>query len=223
MAKIALFGVFRPVLDGRVQPFIGTAWIRDGSSNPKRDLRQLTMGATGPVFQTSGPGYSAFTLLQTLQLSRRIDAYGTTDGLVARAHFDLAWGELASGSMLGGLAVLPHVAGLWERRTEDGPEKGNWRGVYVGAQLEKPFELGEQRFKASALARKLYDTAAPAGNAERRSRILSVSLDYYFYDPADKSAKSQPSLFLTRERGTDFLEYSKAANKTTAGFRLKFN
>jgi len=84
-------------------------------------------------------------------------------------------------------------------------------------------QLGLQKFKISAVARKLFDTSVPAGNAERRIKYLNLSLDYYFYDPDNKSAVLQPSLFITRETGNDFLEFGKALNKTTAGVRIKFN
>lgn len=222
-AKIALFGVFQPLLGGRVQPFVGVAVSRDGAADPKKDIRQLTAGTAGPLFQTTGPGYESFTLIHTLQASRRYDKYGTTDGDTTRVHFDLAWAPLANGDLLGGLAVLPHIAALWQRRTDGGVENGNWRSVYIGAQLEKPFELGTHKFKASAAARRLFDTSVPTGNAERSANSFNLSLDYYFYDPDNKMARLQPSLFVTRETGTDFLEYGKAVNKTTAGFRLKFN
>ena len=141
-AKVALFGIFRPWLGGRVQPFVGAAWARDGSTDPKKDVRQLTAGTAGPLLQTAGQGHESFTLIHTFQVSRRFDKYGLTDGEVARLHFDLAWAPLASGELLGGLAVLPHVAGLWQRRTDAASASGNWRSVYIGAQFEKPFELG---------------------------------------------------------------------------------
>ncbi|MES1265289.1 MAG: hypothetical protein ABUU24_06520, partial [Variovorax sp.] len=205
-AKVALFGVFRPWFGGRVQPFVGAAWARDGSTDPKKDVRQLTAGTAGPLLQSGAPGHESFTLIHTLQLSRRFDKYGTTDGEVARLHFDLAWAPLASGDLLGGLAVLPHVAGLLQRRSDAGIESGNWRSVYVGTQLEKPFELGTQRFKASADARRLFDTSVPSGNTKRRVSYFNLSLDYYFYDPDNKTAQLQPSLFITRETGTDFPE-----------------
>jgi hypothetical protein len=223
LAKIALFGVFRPLFGGQLQPFVGAAWSRDGATNPKKDVRQLTVGAAGLLYQTSGPGHEAFTLFHAVQLSRRYDLHGTTDGQVARVHFDLSWAPLSSGALLGGVAVLPHVAGLWQRRTDGGVESGNWRSAYAGLLLEKPFGLGGERFKLSAVARKLYDASVPSGNAERRVQYANVSLDYYFYDPDNKTAPLQPSLFITRETGTDFLEYGKPVNKTTAGVRLKFN
>lgn len=222
-AAVAVFGVMRPVLDGRVQPFVGAAWARDGAATPKKDIRQLTAGTVGPLWQSSGPGHESWTLIHTAQLSRRHDQYANTDGTVARLHFDMAWAPLASGEMLGGLAVLPHVAALWQRRTDAGPENGSWRSTYVGAQLEKPFELGAQRFKATASTRRLFDSSVPDGQDKRRVSHHSLSLDYYFYDPNDKTAASQPSLYITRESGTDFLEYGKALNKTTAGLRFKWN
>lgn len=224
LAKAAVFAVFDPWWkDGRSQPFLGVAWARDGAAKPKSDIRQLTAGFAGQLFQTSGEGADAWTVFHTIQLSRRHDRHAATDGEVARAHFDLAWGPLANGSLLGGVAVLPHVAGLWHHRTEGATESGNWRSYYVGAQLEKPVLLGLHHLKLSAVARKLFDTSVPGGNQERRQRYLSLSMDYYLYDPDNKTAPLQPSFFMTRETGTDFLEFGKPMNKTSAGFRLKFN
>ena len=224
LAKAAVFAIFDPwVKDGKSQPFLGLAWARDGAAKPKTDIRQLTGGFAGQLFQTSGEGAETLTVFHTIQLSRRYDRYAATDGAVARAHFDLAWGPLANGTLLGGLAVLPHVAGLWHHRTEGATEAGNWRSLYAGVQLEKPVLLGLHHFKLSAVARKLFDTSVPSGNQERRQRYLSLSMDYFFYDPDNKTAALQPSLFITRETGMDFLEFGKAVNKTTAGFRLKFN
>lgn len=222
-AKLALFGVFEEQFGGRFQPFVGAAWLRDGATSPKKDIRQLTAGAVGTLFQTDGAGDEAVTIFHALQLSRRYDGYGSTDGTVGRLQLDLSYAPLSSGTLLGGLAVLPHVAALWQRRTDGGVERGNWRSMYAGVQLEKPFALGNQRFKVSAVARKLYDTSVPDGNLERRLRYANLSLDYYFYDPDNKSAPLQPSLFITKERGTDFLEYGKSTNKTLGGVRLKFN
>lgn len=183
----------------------------------------LSTPTGGPLLQSSGEGSNAFTLFHTFQLTQRHDRYAETDGDIARAHFDLGWGPLMSGELLGGVSVLPHVAGLWHHRTEGGTGQGNWKSYYVGAQFEKPVQLGLQKFKISAVARKLFDTSVPAGNAERRIKYLNLSLDYYFYDPDNKSAVLQPSLFITRETGNDFLEFGKALNKTTAGVRIKFN
>jgi hypothetical protein len=222
LAKVAVFAVFDPLFGGRAQPFVGLGWARDGSVNPKTDIRQLTTGTAGPLFQTRGDGWQAFTLFHTLQVSRRSDRYATTSGTTARAHFDLALGELASGELLG-FPMLPHVAALWQHRTKGTTERGDWQSYYAGMQMEKSALFGFPRLKISAVARTLFDTKVPAGNAERRQRYLNVSLDYYLYDPEDKTAALQPSLFIMREKGTDFLEFGKAVNKTTAGVRLKFN
>jgi len=223
-ANAAVFAVFQPWgSHGQFQPFAGVAWSRDGSTNPKKDIRQLTAGTTGPIFETSGAGWQLFSVLHTFQLSRRTDLYSTTDGTVARAHFDLSFNPLSSGNMLGGLRVLPHIAALWQRRTEGSTERGHWSSVYAGLQAVLPFKFGEQNFKASLAARKLFDQSVPIGNAKRRQRYVNLSLEYFFYDPDDKTVVLQPSLFVTRETGLDFLEYGKALNKTTAGIRLKYN
>ena len=97
------------------------------------------------------------------------------------------------------------------------------RGVRGNRPSDFDGRNSAQRFKTSAAARRLFDTSVPSGNTERRVSYFTVSLDYYFYDPDNKTAQFQPSLFITRETGTDFLEYGKAANKMTAGVRLKFN
>lgn len=222
-AQVALFGVLQEQWGGAVQPFVGAAWSRDGAAVPKRDVRQWTVGTAGPLWQTSAAGHETFSLIHTLQLSRRYDVHGSTDGMVGRLHFDLAWAPLANGELLSGVAVLPHVAALLHRRTGAAAESGHWRSVYVGAQLEKPFEIGQQRLKATASARRLFDLSVPRGNDERQVNRFSLSLDYYFYDPENKTAPLQPSLFITRETGTDFLEYGQPTSKTTAGIRVKFH
>ncbi|KQT10949.1 hypothetical protein ASG30_09120 [Ramlibacter sp. Leaf400] len=135
----------------------------------------------------------------------------------------MAWLPLASGSLLGGVSVVPHVALLWSRRNGGGPEDGVWRSSYVGVAITKPFELGKQRFKASLLYRKLRDSDVPDGNVRRHDKYANVSLDYYFFNPEDEKAALQPSLFITREVGLDFLNMADRANKTTAGIRFKFN
>ena len=63
-----------------------------------------------------------FSLLSTFQFTHRKDLYGTSEGNLARGHFDLVWVPLAGGALLGGFTVVPHVAGLWHRRTGGGPE-----------------------------------------------------------------------------------------------------
>lgn len=222
VAKVALFGYGPAYLQGRVQPFVGASWLRDGASANKTDIRDLTVGSVGPLWQTPGAGEIDFTLLSTFQLTHREDMYGTNDGNLARAHFDLVWTTLAGGS-LGGFSIVPQVAALWHRRSGGAATDGTWRSFYAGFVIAKPFAVGQQHFKASLLARKLYDTGVPAGNSERRDSYLNLSLDYLFFDPEDKKAALQPSLFVTREVGTDFLSGVAKANKTTAGFRLKFN
>lgn len=222
-AKLAVFGVFKAFAEGRFQPFMGLAWQRDGAASPKKDIRQVTAGSSGPLFVTSGDPTQAFSALSTFQLSKRYDHYGSTDGTVARAHFDLAWVPLASGMALGGVSLLPHVAGLWQNRSEGDVGRGTWRSAYAGLLLVKPLELGQQHFKVSLLTRKLYDLSVPGGSTKRRERYTSISLDYNLYDTANKSAPLQPSLFLTRETGLDVLEYGKPVGKTTFGIRVKFN
>jgi len=223
LAKVAAFAHWGAYFGGRVQPFVGASWTRDPTATTKTDIRDLTGGTVGSLWESSGPGTQLFSLLSTFQLTHREDRYGTSEGNLARAHFDLVWVPLAGGSLLGGFTVVPHVAGLWHRRTGGGAEDGTWTSVYAGIAVAKPFSIGRQRFKASLLARKLRDTDVPNDNSERRDDYANLSLDYYFYNPEDEKAALQPSLFLTREVGTDFLSGVAKSNKTTAGFRLKFN
>ncbi|NUZ06744.1 hypothetical protein [Piscinibacter koreensis] len=223
MVKAAVFGRWGAYFGGRVQPFIGASWLRDGTDAGKSDIRDLTVGSVGPLWESSGPGHELFSLLSTLQLTHREDLHGKGDGHLLRTHFDLVWVPLASGSLLGGFSVVPHVAALWHKRTGGGAEDGNWSSGYAGVAVSKPFGIGQQRFKASLLARKLYDIDVPGKNTKRRDKYVDVSLDYYFFNPEDKGAALQPSLFITREVGTDFLSGVEKTNKTTAGFRLKFN
>lgn len=72
-------------------------------------------------------------------------------------------------------------------------------------------------------ARKLLDISGPDGNAKRRQRYVNLSVEYFFYDAEDKMVTLQPSFFVTRKTGLDFLEYGKTLNKTSAGIRLKYN
>jgi hypothetical protein len=223
-ANVALFAVFQPWgPHGQFQPFIGAAWSRDGAANPKKDIRQLTAGTTGPLLETQGEGWQMFSVLHTLQISRRDDRDSTTDGSVVRAQFDLSFNPLSSGQLLNGLQILPHVAGLWLQRTEGATARGRWTSAYAGLQAVLPFKFGEQPLKASLAARKLFDASVPDGNEKRRQHHVNFSLEYLFYNADDKSVQLQPSLFVNRETGLDFLEHGKATNKTTAGIRLKYN
>lgn|GEM_PF-5583948 len=224
VAKMAVFAVWPvPKSWASLQPFAGAAWQRDATKQPKKDTRELTAGMLGPFWATTtGPGTEATTLFTTFQATHRNDRYGTTDGDQLRAQLDWAYEPVSSGRLLGGLAVLPHVAGLVRHRSGGGPEDGVWRSAYAGVAMAKPVDIGQYRFKITWIARKLFDLKVPDGNVKRRDEYSNLSVEYFFTDPGDKNAPWQSSFFISRETGADFLEYGDKVAKTTAGLKLKF-
>jgi hypothetical protein len=231
VAKLAVFAVLPKPRPARsflpeLQTFFGAGWQRD-VTNPqkKKDVGELTTGMLGPIWQSPQevPAHEAITLLATLQATHRHDRYAATDGDQLRAHVDWSYAPWASGAALGGVSFLPHVAGLLRHRSGGGVEDGHWRSLYAGFGMARPVDFGSHHFKLTWIVRKLYDLKVPDGNAKRRDRYSNLSLEYFFYDPADKTTALQPSLFITRENGSNFLEYGDKMNKTTAGIKLKFN
>jgi hypothetical protein len=222
-ASAGIFGYWRPLdPNGRFQPFIGASAVRKGSGTDKKDIRDFTVGTTGPILlrpevgEFVGP--KAVALVHTFQITRREDKYGASEGDIYRVHGDLVWQPLATGRWLW-LEVVPQAGFLWERRTGGGTEDGHWRSGYAGILASK--SIG--RLQASLTARWLRDFRAPAGNNKRRDDFVSLSLDYYFYDPGNTTAPFQPSVFITRKVGNDFLTGVSEANRTEAGLRVKFN
>lgn len=218
-AKIAVFGKFPARFGGRIQPFVGASWLRKGAQSTRSDIRDFTIGSVGPLWESSGEGSQLFSLLTTLQLTHREDRFGTSEGNLARAQFDLVWVPLASGRLLGGVSLVPHIGLLAHRRTGGGIDDGTWASAYAGVALGKSFG----RFQTTLLGRRLHDANTPSGNGKRRDHYASLSFDYYFFDPENKKAPFQPSVFITREVGNDFLTGVDNANKTTGGLRVKFN
>lgn len=220
-AKLALFGYYTPKDALPYQPFFGVSWTRDGTPSKRSDIRDVSVGAVGNLFEPIGENGKQFTLLATWQLIRRTDLFGTGDGNLFRAHFDSIYVPWAGGRSFSGFNVIPQVGYLLHDRTDGGAQEGTWHSAYAGININKPFEIGAQRFQASLLARRLYDLSVPGGNDERRDKYLKLTLNYYFYNPEDKSAVLQPSLFLQREVGNDFLSGISKTNKTTAGINFK--
>lgn len=223
VAKGAVFALFPALALGQFQPFAGIAWSRDTTGTTKKDSRDLTVGSVGVWQPEEGRGTEILTLLHTLQFTHRSDIYGKGGGNIARAHFDFNWPYLSNGRELWNFSVLPHAAMLWHDRTGGGKDQGLWRSAYIGLTVTKPVEVGGQHLKASLLVRKLHDFHVPAGNLERRDRYTNLSIDWFFNGAVQNDAAFQPSIFLTREVGADFLTGVDRTNKTTVGVRFKFN
>ncbi|MBK8072905.1 MAG: hypothetical protein IPK34_13220 [Ramlibacter sp.] len=218
LAQVGLFGYWnaRDVATLPVQPFIGASWQRDPTATPKNDIRDLTAGV---VTQPWGVGAAGgFIPLIILQGIHRTDLYGTKDGTLFRAHADLLWPPLSRGTF----SIVPHVAGLWHRRTEGGAQEGWWRSAYAGVVVSANWPLpNSQSITTSLLARRFYDVSVPDGNEKRRDKYLKLGLDYNLFDVNDTNAAFQPSLFLQREIGENFLTGVSKANKTSFGIRVK--
>lgn len=222
VVKAGVFGYFPPVpgTDGRLQAFVGASIVKEGVGTGKKDIRDVTVGMIGPILQTPKEGdmTNSVTLLPTWQYIRRDDKYTAGEGNLFRLHGDLVWLPLASGELLG-VAVVPQAGYLWHRRTGGGPEDGRYDSAYLGFTATKT--IG--RLQMTLVGRRLYDTQAPQGIDKRRDSFAALSFDYYFYNPKDKTVALQPSIFITRTVGDDFLTGVGRENKTTAGLRVKFN
>lgn len=209
--------------ESRFQLFGGASVVRSGAGASKKDIRDVTLGVTGRAWTNQADSGAAATdrevsVLQTTQYIRREDKYGASEGHVARLHVDVIWAPLASGKWLWA-GFVPQAGLLFERRTGGGPGDGRWDAGYVGLMANKR----DGRIQASVTGRWLRDFRVPGTNAKRRDHVFSASLDFFFYDTVATSTAFQPSMFITRQVGNDFLTGVANANKTELGLRIKYH
>jgi hypothetical protein len=207
------------------QPFVYGSWSRDTSSaDDKSDKRTLGAGVQGWYNTGShvGPQRGNLYIYTSATLARRADVYGADDAVQLGLKFDfvkLNWAQPGPGV----IGFIPHVGLLAERRDAGGgaTTDGNWSSLYAGSRFSYQVPVaGLQGVTLSALARASTDLSAPGGNDRRHLRFGKLKASYDLFK--DKDATVKPSLFVSRQAGTDILSGTNKA-KTQFGLQLTIN
>ena len=222
VVKLAAIAVFRPVNDLGWQPFGAVAWNRDTSGSKPKDLRDLSVGIVGPLWDAADSGW---TLFPTLRATHRVDRFGTSDANSLGLHVNvvnLSWVTVIPDAKTNTFSFVPQFGYVAEKRNGGGADEGNWRSGYVGFEASVQLNRVLPRLSTSVGFRRFGDQSVPDGSVKRRVNHTIFSLTYALTDPEDTSALLRPSILLSREVGTDVLG-GDATNKTVLGLGIKFN
>ena len=222
-AKAALIAAFRPINDLGWQPFASGAWNRDTAAAKPKDIRDLSVGVAGPLWD---PLPSGWTLYSTLRFTHRDDRYGTADSDGLALHTNvviLRWVSAIPDPVKNSYSLVPQFGYLAENRNGGALDAGAWRSLYGGFQAAAQLNGWVPRLALSLDYQRFIDTSVPSGNDKRRVNHALLALTYALTDPDDKAITFRPYLSLSREVGTDVLGGGSPTNRTIFGLGLKYN
>lgn len=221
--RIAAIAAFRPLNDLGWQPFGAVAWNRDTSGSKPKDLRDLSVGVVGPLWDAASSGW---TLFPTLRATHRVDRFGTLDANALSLHVNvvkLSWVSSIPSARTNSFSFVPQFGFLAEKRNGGGADEGNWRSGYVGFEASAMLDRVLPRLSTSLGVQRFGDQSVPDGSVKRRVNHTTLSLTYALTDPEDKSVLLRPFISLSREVGTDVLGGGDPVNKTVLALGIKFN
>ena len=131
----------------------------------------------------------------------------------------LNWAEPLPGSV----GFIPHLGVVLERRDAGGGSTtdGTWSSTYVGSKFSYKLPVGGLKgFGLTALARWYGDLSVPDGNEKRRAWFGKLKATYDLYE--NKTSTVKPTLFVSRQAGTDVLSGTTKA-KTQFGIQVTIN
>lgn len=223
-AKFGVIGAFRPVNDLGWQPFVSAAWNRDTSGTSPKDIRDFSLGITGPLWDPLDPGW---TLFPTLRATRRYDQFGSAESNRFGLHVNfvkLSWVNSVPGAQTNSYAFVPHIGMVDNYPPSNGANGGLWRGAYAGFNLAADLNRIAPRLSANLGYEYFVDAAVPDGRRIRQEPYTTLGFSYALTDPEDKSIVFRPAISLAREIGMDVLGGSASTvNRTTLGITLKYN
>lgn len=204
------------------QAFAYGSWARDEAADEPSDLRTAGVGVRGffSLFDTSGPGQRKNPRIYvTGNIAQRWDLYGDTDATQLGLKLNFLTIDLAEPPP-GIPGFIPHVGWLLENRDAGGAATtdGTWSSLYLGTTFT--YRLPGETLKGlsvTGLVRWFGDVTAPGDNDRRHDGFGKIKLTYDLYQDARSIA--QPSLFLARQAGEDFLSGTSKA-KTTFGLQI---
>lgn len=218
--------VLGPASSNGWQPFGSFGVNRDTLTKSKSDIRTLTAGISGTIFDYLASGFS---LWSTPSLSGRENIVDHTASTVLRLDNYVAIKGLADGIPFSvgknDFRLLPRFGFQSEdqRKVKAGSISGRAQGAFLGFRFDYwPGQISQQ-VQLTALSQFYRDSSIDAGMTKRSTKYHKISMDYYFYDQNDKNAWFQPALGIGREVGEDPVFGVPNAGRTQIGLKLKIN
>jgi len=233
IAKAALIWAGDPFNDLGWQPFASYGVNRNTLASSATNTQVLTLGATGAwtVRETKKDS----TVLSVASLSAREDRKSKTASDAVLLDNYLVIGELSGAYQFGKNAtssVARHEWNLYPRfgllsedqqKVKAGNAIGRSIGFFGGARVEYwPVPISD-RIQVTLQSHRFRDSSADAGLQKRKLGYTKFSIDYYLYDPDDKTRWLKPIIGLEREVGSDPIGAVAPTNRTTIGLKLLIN
>ena len=206
------------------QPFAYAAWSREEAPDETSDKRTIGLGIQGDVTpgDTTGRQHDDLKIYMSANLARRVDIHGPNDATQLGMKLDFVKANWAA-PLPGVLGFIPHVGFVVEHRDagNGATSDGTWSTVYAGSKFVYKLPIANLKgFGFTGLARWHGDVSAPGDNDKRHGWFGKLKATYDLYRDASSSVK--PSLYVSRQAGTDFLSGTSKA-KTQFGLQLTIN
>jgi len=218
--------VLGPAFDNGWQPFASYGINRNTLTKDKADVRAVTAGLSGSVFDYVDTGVSLWTTVSAAYRENKID---DTQSALARVDTFVAIRGLADGTPFpagsNDFRLLPRFGFQFEdqHKVKQGAVAGNARGGFVGLRFDYwPGSISE-RLQFTAQTLRYRDFTVEALMTKRDTSYHKAGIDYYLYHPNDKSVWLLPVISLEREVGEDPVFGIPKAGRTQLSFKLKIN
>jgi len=218
--------VLGPATEGGWQLFGGIGINRNTLTKDRADVRSITGGISGSIFNYYETGFS---LWSTITLGARENKVDNAESSFARIDNYVAIRGLADGEEFAKgkneFRLLPRFGVQLEdlHRVKQGSTPGNAQSVYLGLRYDYWPGAISDRVQLTAQTQRFRDTSVDTGMQRRTVSYHRLSADYHFYDQNDKTAWVTPILSLEREVGEDPLSGVPRVGRTQLSLKLKIN